>query len=493
MADNADTSEMSPEQFSAHLKAQREKKIKEKANDEKKQAAANAAKLKMSNDLALAVLKQTAQFSLAQAKAAEDGYKDAVVFTKQEKRAKLKELGEKRRIEVYKGRFNFLSSDVGVKELPMSTKIVGEAVGAELKAIWCKIEASLTSNGKRQYIQDFRGLCVQYNREQVNAKDFYFWMRTNLGRDLTFSLMHEAELVRTFTKERQRRLLIEQQNSAESRRLLGKVRKNSTEVFQIKLVEKAVGDRGAAAVATAMMSNRTVHTIDLSHNHITMNGAQALGAMLRTNPSCTSLSLEHNRLDAIALKYLARGLEHNETLKTLHLGFNRLGNKNPLEKMIEAGPTVMAEALRKNTTLTTLSLVHSGLGEPPVMPILDVDVGSDPKFDGPLRQLEMGHHLNTVFRTMGRQKDKFSNRDRLAFKQLIKHRESMQKWSAEDKERGVIEIADALRHNRSLQTLDLADNHICDVGGIALAKVLPYNKGLRRLVLQVCTRTGVQY
>jgi hypothetical protein len=60
----------------------------------------------------------------------------------------------------------------------------------------------------------------------------------------------------------------------------------------------------------------------------------------------------------------------------------------------------------------------------------------------------------------------------------------MAKWTAEDKERGVIEIAHALEHNRSLQSLDLADNHICDTGGVALAKVLLHNKCLKRLVLQ---------
>jgi hypothetical protein len=354
--------------------------------------------LKLSNDLALAVLKQTAKFSQAQAKAAEDNYKDAVVNVSKEKRLNRKVAGEERRKEVYSGRFNFLSSEVGIKELPCGAKVVSEAVGDELKKIWKKIETVVTSKGKRQFLPDFRGLCVQYNREQIAAKDFYFWLRSNLGRDLTFSLMAEAELARTFAKERHRRMLTEEQNSAENRRLLGKVRKNSPNVYQIKMIAKAVGDKGAIAVATAMSSNRTVHTIDLSDNRIAINGAQALGAMLRTNPSVTTLNLENNNLDAIALKHLARGLEHNEKLLTLCVGFNRLGNKNPLEKLIEVGPTVLAEALRTNRTLTHLSMCKAGLGEPPVTPILDVDVASNPKFEGPLRQMDLGHKLMTVFR-----------------------------------------------------------------------------------------------
>ena len=74
-----------------------------------------------------------------------------------------------------------------------------------------------------------------------------------------------------------------------------------------------IGDAGAQCLATALLTNTTLTSMDLSANHIGAAGAQALATALLTNTTLTSMNLVYNSIgDAAAQADLFRFLARNK-------------------------------------------------------------------------------------------------------------------------------------------------------------------------------------
>ncbi len=140
-----------------------------------------------------------------------------------------------------------------------------------------------------------------------------------------------------------------------------------------------ITDKGACALADALMNNTLLRDLDLSANPISKEGADALGAMLETNSCLRRLNLNKNSFsnnDAVAI---GRSLEKNTTLRRLQLSKNSLTqadwdaigqglvrNTSLMElqiskKIVQAEDMhAISEALSQNASLTRLdlSVVH---------------------------------------------------------------------------------------------------------------------------------------
>ncbi|RHY22968.1 hypothetical protein DYB32_009341, partial [Aphanomyces invadans] len=161
----------------------------------------------------------------------------------------------------------------------------------------------------------------------------------------------------------------------------------------IEATHTHVDDGEARAFASAMCTNRTCHTLDLSRNLIGANealnvvqpdlvtGGEALAEMLATNGHLTVLNLSWNFLRLNSAVELGRALAQNNTLKALNLSYNAFGNDGAqaigcalqhnmcLESLDMSNNNipsqaafVMAESLHHNDTLTLLAMDGNPLG-----------------------------------------------------------------------------------------------------------------------------------
>ena len=90
----------------------------------------------------------------------------------------------------------------------------------------------------------------------------------------------------------------------------------------------------------------------LSGNHIHDEGAIAIAKALKTNTTLHTLNLNRNNISNEGSIVIAKALETNTTLHTLHLCGNDIYNE---------GAIAIAKALKINTTLHTLDLYYNNI------------------------------------------------------------------------------------------------------------------------------------
>jgi Ran GTPase-activating protein (RanGAP) involved in mRNA processing and transport len=107
-----------------------------------------------------------------------------------------------------------------------------------------------------------------------------------------------------------------------------------------------IGDAGAAEVARALKTNRTLQTISLSAAGIGAAGATALASAIKQNSTLTSLDLASNNLGAGAVA-MAQALAGNSALAVLLIGDCHID---------EEGGAALSEVLASNQALTTVDV-----------------------------------------------------------------------------------------------------------------------------------------
>ncbi len=103
----------------------------------------------------------------------------------------------------------------------------------------------------------------------------------------------------------------------------------------------------ADRLATAMLTNTSVKTVDLSGRLLQASAAESLETILKKHPTLTFLNLNGNQLGVAGAQAIARGLVENQTLTELHLNDLTLGAE---------GLEALQEALEHNQTLRVLTL-----------------------------------------------------------------------------------------------------------------------------------------
>ncbi|KAG0050177.1 hypothetical protein BGZ83_005043 [Gryganskiella cystojenkinii] len=197
-----------------------------------------------------------------------------------------------------------------------------------------------------------------------------------------------------------------------------------------------------------------------------------------------SCDMRPGKIDSKGAQTLAEALKTNSTLTTLNLSNNKIGD-------IEA--QALAEALKTNSTLTTLTLLYNQIR----------DIGAQAlaealKTNNTLTVLELGgnddgvstdmmgnrHVINTI---------KIGDLGALALAGLLKTNSTLTTLSLlnnEIRDTGAHSLVDALRTNRTLTDFTLKLSYIDRNGAVALAKalvaVLKINSTLTTLNLSHC-------
>eukprot|EP01041_Mallomonas_annulata_P003011 gene3011-5900_t len=126
----------------------------------------------------------------------------------------------------------------------------------------------------------------------------------------------------------------------------------------LSMANNKLGPDGAAAVAKMLRVNIGLRDLNLKYNSIRSEGTQYLASALCVNSGLSSLSLCGNELcgideygdgeyDLSGIMALTNTLQVNQHLKTLKLSENDIGDE---------GVRYLGEALKVNTTLTTLDI-----------------------------------------------------------------------------------------------------------------------------------------
>jgi hypothetical protein len=96
----------------------------------------------------------------------------------------------------------------------------------------------------------------------------------------------------------------------------------------LTIQSSSIDDDRARLIAHALLENKTVKKLDLSHNKIGDSGARGFAKLLGT-PACplTTLNLANNKIGRVGAGSLGKSLQTNQTLEHLNLRMNHLGDE----------------------------------------------------------------------------------------------------------------------------------------------------------------------
>jgi len=238
-------------------------------------------------------------------------------------------------------------------------------------------------------------------------------------------------------------------------------------LLHISLGGNNIGDTAAEALAEALKFNQTLKELNLISNQIGFAGANKLAEALKVNTSLTLLNLNGNPLTLEGGKELAQALMVNRTIQSLSL-YKIL---NELERKNGSGDSLtnwIAEALRKNETITELDIGENGISFQGATEIASA-ITQHPS----LEQLYMPY--NPI-------QDEGANQLGKALKSNH-HLILLNLNQCSISDAGAGQLAEGLQKNATLVQLDLDLNNISDAGVSKLADALVQNNTLRVLTL----------
>ncbi|KAL1512428.1 hypothetical protein AB1Y20_005683 [Prymnesium parvum] len=236
--------------------------------------------------------------------------------------------------------------------------------------------------------------------------------------------------------------------------------KTNTTLTSLNLRDNRIGDEGAAHIAETLKTNATLTSLNLRDNRIGDEGAAHIAETLKTNTTLTSLHLHNNRIGAEGAAHIAEALKTNATLTSLHLDDNRIGGE---------GAAHIAEALKTNATLTSLHLDENNIGAEGAAHIAEAL-----KTNATLTSL----HLDGA--------PPLRRRDRHAtHPTALRHCPALPLSHTQNNigAEGAAHIAEALKTNTSLTSLNLRGTNIGAEGAAHIAEVLKTNATLTSLNL----------
>ena len=224
----------------------------------------------------------------------------------------------------------------------------------------------------------------------------------------------------------------------------------NTSVKTLDLNDNLLGDKGAKALAEMLGGNgaessgtvnTTLEHVDLSSCCIRPVGAQHLAQALCVNTSVKTLKLSHNPLDDEVAKALAEMLGGNgaESSRTVNTTLEHVDLSSCCIRPV--GAQHLAQALCVNTSVKTLKLSHNPLDDEVAKALAEMLGGNGAESSGTVNTtLE---HVDLSYCYIGPV--------------------------------GTQHLAQALRVNTSVKTLDLSRNPLDDEGAKALAEMLGGN------------------
>jgi hypothetical protein len=130
-------------------------------------------------------------------------------------------------------------------------------------------------------------------------------------------------------------------------RILAHVLMTNTTLHTLNLTDCGIGPVGASALATALSINGSVQTLNLSTNALLDAGVTLLAAALSYNRSITFLDVSCTHIGESGAVSIAACLQHNMAITSLDVSSNILS---------DGGARALAASLSVNDTLTALTM-----------------------------------------------------------------------------------------------------------------------------------------
>jgi NLR family CARD domain-containing protein 3 len=273
-----------------------------------------------------------------------------------------------------------------------------------------------------------------------------------------------------------------------------------TVVTQIELWSNRIGDRGATALANAIVPIKSLTRLALWSNSIGDAGVAALAQSVLQNDTLTDLSLGDNKFGLVGLTALAQALKLNKGLGELWLDQNSIDNDGAVilaeilqcntvlkilglseNKIRDAGATALAEALKINATLAKLFLDKNDIADEGATSILEALT------------------VNTTLMTLELLEPEDEVNDAISWSILFPieamvnaNKEGIRLIRAKselDASGGILNahraelVAKELTENATIKTLLLNKNYICNRGADHLASALVKNRTLTTIGL----------
>ncbi|CAK7303360.1 NLR family CARD domain-containing protein 3 [Vulpes lagopus] len=231
-------------------------------------------------------------------------------------------------------------------------------------------------------------------------------------------------------------------------------------IQRISLAENQISNKGAKALARALLVNRSLTALDLRSNSIGPQGAKALADALKINRTLAFLSLQSNEIRDNGARSMAEALATNRTLSVLHLQKNTIG---------PVGAQLIAETLKQNRSLKELIFSSNSIG------------------DGGAEALAKALRVNQGLESLDLQSNSISDAGVAALTGALCANQALTSLNLRENSispEGAQELARALRSNSTLKNLDLTANLLHDQGAQAIAVAMRENQALTSLHLQ---------
>ena len=225
-----------------------------------------------------------------------------------------------------------------------------------------------------------------------------------------------------------------------------------------------------SSLVKALTTNTSISTLLLSHSRTRDEFVYLLSQALRENTSITTLDLSHNIISCEGAYFLSEALKVNTSLATMHLSHNHIG---------AYGAYHLSQALRVNTSLTTLHLSNTFISSK-IVSYLGMRLNRGDTVDSPWNPQARG--TNTSYAPL----DSSIAEGASSLAQALRENTSLTTLDLSDnniRDSGASCLAQALRVNASLTTLNLRDNSIAEEGIHSLSQALVVNKSLATLDL----------
>ncbi|CAF1008827.1 unnamed protein product [Rotaria sordida] len=214
----------------------------------------------------------------------------------------------------------------------------------------------------------------------------------------------------------------------------------NTVLTTLILVWNDIRSEGAQHLGDLLRVNTTLTTLDLSHNEIGLQGTQNLSDALRINTTLTTLDLSSNQIGPQGVQYLSDALQTNTALTTLNISWNEIGVQ---------GTQHLSDALRITTTLTTLILCGNQIGSQGI------------------QHLSNTLHSNTTLTTLNLARN-YIKCDSIQYLSdalgINKTLTALDLSHNRSRRQGLQYLSNALRINKTLTILDLSGNQIGNQG-----------------------------
>ncbi len=217
-------------------------------------------------------------------------------------------------------------------------------------------------------------------------------------------------------------------------------------------------------------NNYSIHELIMSKIGIGPRGGVLLADVLIKNQTIVHLDLERNGLGAVGACAIFKALANNTTIRKLNMSLNDI--KAATSKGNEEATNALRDALERNSTLTELLLVRSGLG-----PKGGINLAAGLFINSSLKIVDLVG--NDIMADGGQ-----------AIGEALKTNKTLQelnlRWNRIGcgGDRGILSMANSLRDNVGLRKLDMSVNELYCEGAIAFGKALGFNQSLVDLSLE---------